>query len=363
MNGQLATELMERFAGLTGLTGKVQPRRYLWTDAFAVCNFLGLLRETGHSDYLQLAMRLVDQVHRILGRHRPDDQRSGWISGLSEEEGERHPTSGGLRIGKTMNERQASEPPDPQLEWDRDGQYFHYLTKWMHALNRVSGETGDDRCLQWAAELAIAAHRAFVQEVRPGGPKRMAWKMSIDLSRPLVDSMGQHDPLDGLVTSLELRVQDRLSPDQSAGLDAAIADFSRLCNLTGAARLRTRWALAGCWTTHFALAPWFPEGAAISSTCSSNFFTMCCQVSMSFPNRRSSSCRRIAGWRFANLGFLLGSTVCRQLSRLRRATPNWRRPRNDCCHTDPSAGKLSSSGRAPSTRRVAHGWNTVKSTW
>jgi hypothetical protein len=29
--------------------------------------------------------------------------------------------------------------------------------------------------------------------------------MSIDLSRPLVDSRGQHDPLDGLVTCLELR--------------------------------------------------------------------------------------------------------------------------------------------------------------
>ena len=28
----------------------------------------------------------------------------------------------------------------------------------------------------------------------------MYWKLSIDLSRPLVASMGQHDPLDGLVT-------------------------------------------------------------------------------------------------------------------------------------------------------------------
>jgi len=24
----------------------------------------------------------VDQVHRVLGRHRPDDRRSGWIGGL-----------------------------------------------------------------------------------------------------------------------------------------------------------------------------------------------------------------------------------------------------------------------------------------
>jgi hypothetical protein len=33
----------------------------------------------------------------------------------------------------------------------------------------------------------------------------MYWKMSIDLTRPLVPSMGQHDPLDGYITSLQLR--------------------------------------------------------------------------------------------------------------------------------------------------------------
>jgi len=39
----LVRELMAEFAMLTGLspTGKLRPRRYLWTDAFAVCNFLG----------------------------------------------------------------------------------------------------------------------------------------------------------------------------------------------------------------------------------------------------------------------------------------------------------------------------------
>ena len=31
---------MTRFAERTGLTGARLPRRYLWTDAFAVCNFL-----------------------------------------------------------------------------------------------------------------------------------------------------------------------------------------------------------------------------------------------------------------------------------------------------------------------------------
>ena len=102
----LVREIMLQFADLTGLssTGKA-PRRYLWTDAFAVCNFLGLYRQTGGEKYKNLALRLVNQVHNLLGRHRGDDPRTGWISGLDEEEGKRHPTMGGLRIGKGMNER------------------------------------------------------------------------------------------------------------------------------------------------------------------------------------------------------------------------------------------------------------------
>jgi len=48
--------------------------------------------------YLDAAEDLVKEVYRVLGRKR------------------------GLRIGE--------EP-------DRDGQYFHYLTKWIFALNQL----------------------------------------------------------------------------------------------------------------------------------------------------------------------------------------------------------------------------------
>jgi hypothetical protein len=92
VSSDLALELMLRFADRTGLTSDAPPVRYLWTDAFAVCNFLGL----GRTD---LAQHLVDQVHHTLGRHRDDDRRSGWISGLAGHEAEAHPTAGGLRIG------------------------------------------------------------------------------------------------------------------------------------------------------------------------------------------------------------------------------------------------------------------------
>src|SRR5690349_19170636 len=111
--------LMLDYAALTGLSPRGEtPRRYLWTDAFALCNLLELFRQTDDEQWRDLALRLVDQVHHTLGRHRSDDPRRGWLSGLDEAEGELHPTRGGLRIGKRLNERRAGEPPDERLEWD-----------------------------------------------------------------------------------------------------------------------------------------------------------------------------------------------------------------------------------------------------
>jgi len=199
-----ATEIMEQFAEDTGLTGVQKPQRYLWTDAFAVCNYLEIHRLSGDSRFQQFALRLVDQVHEILGHHRQDDFRSGWISGLTEEQGRKHPTAGGLRIGKTMPERQPEEEFNQRLEWERDGQYYHYLTKWMQALHKLALTTGNTLYDTWARELAEAAHQGFTYELEAGGQRRMNWKMSIDLSRPLVPAMGHHDPLDGYLTYLEL---------------------------------------------------------------------------------------------------------------------------------------------------------------
>jgi hypothetical protein len=197
-------DLMLRFSERTAGSDSAPPQRYLWTDAFAVCNWLTLARATGDAQHLASARALVDEVHRVLGRHRADDGREGWISGLGEEEGARQPTHGGLRIGKPFPERSADERFDPDLEWDRDGQYFHYLTKWIHALDQLARATGNVTFHHWAVELMIAAHQAFCRfEPRTSRP-RMAWKMSIDLSRPLVSSAGHHDPLDGYITCAQL---------------------------------------------------------------------------------------------------------------------------------------------------------------
>jgi hypothetical protein len=229
----LVRDIMSEFADLTGLTvSREAPQRYLWTDAFAVCNFLELYRQTSDDRFKQLALELVDQVHVVLGRHRDDDPRIGWISGLNENEGKMHPTRGGLRIGKKMIERRHDDPYDEQREWDRDGQYYHYLAKWMHALNRVSRVTGDPTYWRWAIELAKTAHAGFTYVPSSGGRKRMYWKMSIDLSYPLVSSMGHHDPLDGLITYLQLQTTAPEASQISPGLDlsAEIADMADLCD-------------------------------------------------------------------------------------------------------------------------------------
>jgi hypothetical protein len=220
-----AIDLLLRFAERTGLASTRSPQRYLWTDAFAVCTLQGLGRLTGEPRYDELALRLVDQVHHVLGRHRPEDPRTGWISGLPEADGEAHPTRGGLRIGKPLPERRPEDRFDERLEWDRDGQYFHYLTKWMHALDQVTRSTRQPLFTTWARELAHAAHRAFTYAPQPGGPMRMYWKLSIDLSRPLVASMGQHDPLDGFVTCTQLEATGSGSPPS---LREARRDFAAM---------------------------------------------------------------------------------------------------------------------------------------
>ena len=224
--------IMLDYAAASGLSDSSrEPRRYLWTDAFAVCNYLELYRQSGETSFLQLALKLVDQVHRTLGQHRKDSIHSGWLSGLDDVQARLHPTRGGLRIGKRLDERQPGEPVNESLEWDRDGQYFHYLTKWMHALNCVSRDTGMGIYNRWAMELARVTHAAFSYTPSTGGTRRMYWKMSIDLSRPQVDSMGQHDPLDGLITYLQLDATAKRFPETAAapGLTAAIEELYAMC--------------------------------------------------------------------------------------------------------------------------------------
>jgi hypothetical protein len=100
----------------------------------------------------------------------------------------------------------------------------------MHALDLVARSTREPRFNQWARELAQRAHRAFRYVPPGGGPPRMYWKVSIDLSRPLVASMGQQDPLDGFITLAQLRATSEAFPAPGTGpqLDDEIADFAAM---------------------------------------------------------------------------------------------------------------------------------------
>jgi hypothetical protein len=254
-------EIMMDFVARTGLGQTGRPStRYLWTDAFAVCNLLGLHLEDGDGESLRLALQLVDETHRVLGRHRADDEREGWISGLDEEEGARHPTIGGLRIGKGLPERRAREPFDPALEWDRDGQYFHYLTKWMVALGCVSEVTADSSYQCWAVELARTAFVRFSVRDAAGHPIGLHWKMSTDLSRPLVPSMGQHDPLDGFLAFSRLSAASAGAARED--LSSQIHGLSQIC---GGRDWRTEDALGigGLMTDAYALARMIADGVPV----------------------------------------------------------------------------------------------------
>ncbi|KAJ9612491.1 hypothetical protein H2200_004088 [Cladophialophora chaetospira] len=152
--------------------------RYLWTDGFAVVNFLTLYSLTSESQYLTFARNLISTVHAILGYTRDGTSR---LPGATEHE----PLKGGLRIGK--HDESGS---------DGDGQYFHYLTVWMFALNRFTFVTGETWYNQQAIIMAKSILPKFMTDCETARP-RMFWKLSMDLERPLVYSEGNLDPIDG----------------------------------------------------------------------------------------------------------------------------------------------------------------------
>jgi hypothetical protein len=216
----LAAKLMGDFLNVSSICGKGTPRRYLWTDAFAVTN----LFDMGMNEK---ATELINAVHHVLGKHRDDDYRKGWISGLDDSKGEQSPTIGGLRIGKKMPERTEWEQPDYAKEWEQDGQYHHYLTKWTYALVRANDATNDNRFLIWAADLILTTFREFSRD----HPSRLVWKLSIDLRRVLVPSMGEHDALDGLVCALSVLAKDNGTLQKyTKSLKLCVSGYFAMCS-------------------------------------------------------------------------------------------------------------------------------------
>ena len=99
-------------------------RRYLWTDAFGVLNFVTLARRANelHNDeardmYLNAAKRLIDAVQLCLAN--PSSARFPMAKDSMGQ-------NKGLRIGKTMTKI----PTDNGMTYD--GMYWHYLDKVIY---------------------------------------------------------------------------------------------------------------------------------------------------------------------------------------------------------------------------------------
>ena len=120
----------------------------------------------------------------------------------------------------------------------------------MHALCCLGRAVDNQLYVVWAAEMAENIHNAFCY-TSPDDARRMYWKMSIDLSRPLVASMGQHDPLDGLISYIEIREQAAARQGTDPyGLDDEISDLAHMCrgeNWTTADPLGLGGLLADAW--------------------------------------------------------------------------------------------------------------------
>jgi hypothetical protein len=104
----------------------------------------------------------------------------------------------------------------------------------MHALDCMARATGDATYNRWARELAEASHDAFVYSPAGSDVPQMYWKMRIDLSAPLVESMAETDPVDGSVTARRLQVTAQtLNDDEGPSLEAAVRDFDAMIESRG----------------------------------------------------------------------------------------------------------------------------------
>ncbi|KAL8646133.1 MAG: hypothetical protein Q9226_007002 [Calogaya cf. arnoldii] len=111
---------------------------------------------------------------------------------------------------------------------DGDGQYHHYQTIWLFALNRMSVASQHAPYNDDAIALAKAIHPRFFDNVESTAP-RMYWKIAMDMSRPLVAGEGNTDALDGYVV-YSLLAAGAKDPQCLA---TEIADYRRVIDRKG----------------------------------------------------------------------------------------------------------------------------------
>jgi len=118
----------------------------------------------------------------------------------------------------------------------------------MFALNRLSLATKDPTYNDQAIALAKAIHPNFFLD-RSGPSPRMVWKIAMDMSKPLVYSQGNLDPLDGYMVFRKLQA----ASGNPSTLNEEIADYKRIIDAKGKHSVSTDTLDLGMtlWTAHW----------------------------------------------------------------------------------------------------------------
>ncbi|KAI5803492.1 hypothetical protein DFH27DRAFT_652645 [Peziza echinospora] len=156
--------------------------RYLWTDSFAILDFVTLAYLSKYDNdqqqpspsplYLSLATRLLTYTTSILSTTHSGPPYTPL-------------PNGGLRIGKPT----AHGP-------DQDGQYYHYLLVYLFTLNRLSLATSHTSHNTRALHLAKHIHKHFTAHTSFPDRPHITWKLDETLSYPLSGGReGNVDPI------------------------------------------------------------------------------------------------------------------------------------------------------------------------
>ncbi len=113
-----------------GFAVRRRTSRYLWTDAFA----LATSRSSGRSTFRRRLPRARVRARQSAFTTRSAASATTTLAGDGSAGSTRQRAGctrarGGLRIGKRFPERGPRAMFEPELEWERDGQYFHYLSE------------------------------------------------------------------------------------------------------------------------------------------------------------------------------------------------------------------------------------------
>mmetsp|Transcript_19040 Transcript_19040/g.38480 ORF Transcript_19040/g.38480 Transcript_19040/m.38480 type:complete len:416 (-) Transcript_19040:146-1393(-) len=199
-----------------GLCADGRQRRYLWTDAFGVLSYISIAKRYEKNNklhdaqkYTQAANTLIDVVHECLGKPRSSSRLDAMSPSTVSPTGYI-----GLRIGK-VDTRQVTD-----YGMHYDGQYWHYIDKWLLALSRC-GRNED------ATATAKSVFPAFF-DAGPYGTGHQGgirWKVSVDGTPPPSLQRAQASD-DGLVALIVFSMLQQQQQQQQHGHDDAPADLT-----------------------------------------------------------------------------------------------------------------------------------------